>query len=111
MIKFSDDELQKLVDMFQKKAALAAIMSNYDKLKDALPTFLPQLAKKITDQPVAKYIAEQKPMTAQEIKNLKTEYFKALRDERLGLGEKKAASSQKEGTVEQSTDNADGRSE
>lgn len=91
MIRFSDEELQKLVDIMRKKDALATLLANYDHTKGELPNVLIQTLKKnITDEPVEKFIADKKPSSDKDIKALKLEYFKALRDQRVGNGEKKA---------------------
>lgn len=85
MITFSDKELQKLVDMIRKKDALATLLANYDYTKGELPTILTQTLKKnITDEPVEKFITSKNASSPEEVKNLKLEYFKALRDQRLG---------------------------
>lgn len=100
MITFSDKELQKLVDMIRKKDALATLLANYDYTKGEIPTALAQTLKKnITDEPVEKFMLDKKPTTAKEIRDLKLEYFKALREQRLGT-EGKDVSSEEKSVVE-----------
>lgn len=100
MITFSDVELQKLVEMIRKKDALATLLANYDHTKGDLPTILNQTIKKaITDEPVEKFISSKKVGSPDEIRNLKLEYFKALRDQRLGnTPEEKVPTSEGEAT-------------
>lgn len=88
MIKFSDEELQKLVDMIQKKEALMALVNRYEE-KEEITLPPPPAPKKITDSPITDHVAKNKPVTAKDLKDLKMEYFKALREQRIGDGEKK----------------------